>query len=80
MQKSSTLTLFLILAIPALAWSQSIAEPFKVGTFEIDRTPMVGIVLRDSLVVELDAANLALERDSAYPQIPLRHKNHQHYD
>ena len=57
--------------MPALAWSQSIAEPFKVGTFEIDGSPTVGIVLRDSLVVELNAANLALERDSAYPQIPL---------
>jgi 2-keto-4-pentenoate hydratase/2-oxohepta-3-ene-1,7-dioic acid hydratase in catechol pathway len=71
MRKPAIITLFLILTMPALAWSQSIAEPFKVGTFEIDGSPTVGIVLRDSLVVELNAANLALERDSAYPQIPL---------
>jgi 2-keto-4-pentenoate hydratase/2-oxohepta-3-ene-1,7-dioic acid hydratase in catechol pathway len=71
MRKPAIITLFLILTMPALAWSQSIAEPFKVGTFEIDGAPTVGIVLRDSLIVELDAANLALERDSAYPQIPL---------
>jgi 2-keto-4-pentenoate hydratase/2-oxohepta-3-ene-1,7-dioic acid hydratase in catechol pathway len=71
MRKPAIITLFLILTMPALAWSQSIAEPFKVGTFEIDGSPTVGIVLRDSLVVELNAANLALERDSAYPQIQL---------
>ena len=69
MRKSSILTLFLTLAIPALCWPQSIAEPFKVGTFEIDGAAAVGIVLRDRLVVELDAANLAFERDSAYPRI-----------
>ena len=57
--------------MPALGQAQSIAEPFKVGTFEINGSPMVGIVLRDSLIVELDAANVALERDSTYPQIPL---------
>ncbi len=71
MHKSLTVALMLGLAVPALAWSQSIAEPFKVGTFEIDGSPAVGIVLRDSLVVEFEAANLALERDPAYPQIPL---------
>ena len=71
MHKSSVLTLILWLAIPALCGSQTIAEPFKVGTFEIDGAPTVGIVLRDQLIVELDAANLALERNSAYPEIPL---------
>ncbi len=71
MRKSTVLALFLLLTLPALGLPQSIAEPFKVGTFEIDGSPMVGIVLRDSLIVELDAANLALEKDSRYPQIPL---------
>lgn len=71
MRNTSILTLLLTFAFPALAWSQSIAEPFKVGTFEIDGATTVGIVLRDSLIVELDAANLALERSPAYPQIPL---------
>lgn len=48
-----------------------IAEPFKVGTFEIDGRAQVGIVLRDQIVVDLDAANLALERNPTYPAIPL---------
>jgi len=71
MRKSSVLTLVLLLAMPALGWPQTIAEPFKVGTFEINGAATVGIVLRDQLIVELDAANLALERNSAYPEIPL---------
>lgn len=50
--------------------AQEIAEPFKVGTFEIDGEPRVGIVLRDSLIVELNAANRALERSDMYPMIP----------
>lgn len=45
-------------------------EPFKVGTFEIDGSPQVGIVLRDQYIVALNAANTALERDPAYPAIP----------
>jgi 2-keto-4-pentenoate hydratase/2-oxohepta-3-ene-1,7-dioic acid hydratase in catechol pathway len=49
----------------------SSAEPFKLGTFEIGDVPRVGIVLRDSLVVELAAANRALERNPAYPRIPM---------
>ncbi len=70
MHNSSLLMFMLFLTMPAPVWSQSIAEPFKVGTFEIDGAPAVGIVLRDSLIVELDAANRVLERDSAYPEIP----------
>ncbi len=71
MRNSPVLGLFLLLSLPSQGLPQSIAEPFKVGTFEINGSPTVGIVLRDSLIVELDAANLALEKDSAYPQIPL---------
>ena len=76
MRNRLILTVLLTLSSPALApaqsvWDGSIAEPFKVGTFEIDGRPRVGIVLRDQLVVDLDAANLALERDPAYPTIPL---------
>jgi len=47
------------------------AEPFKLGTFEIGGEPRIGIVLRDTLVVDLVAANRALERDPAYPPIPM---------
>jgi 2-keto-4-pentenoate hydratase/2-oxohepta-3-ene-1,7-dioic acid hydratase in catechol pathway len=47
------------------------AEPFKLGTFEIDGDPEVAIVLRDRLIVELDAANAALERNPRYPAVPV---------
>ena len=64
---------FIVLASPMSLQAQSptSAEPFKVGTFEVQGAPTVGIVLRDSLVVELNAANTALEMDSSYPAIPM---------
>ena len=66
------LTLGLALAIPTAGSGQmEIAEPFKVGTFEIDGAPEIGIVLRDQYVVELDAANAVLQRNPAYSAIPL---------
>jgi 2-keto-4-pentenoate hydratase/2-oxohepta-3-ene-1,7-dioic acid hydratase in catechol pathway len=66
----------LLLALPrpghALQTQEtSVSEPFKVGTFEIDGEPRVGIVLRDQFVVDLAAANRALERNPTYPSIPL---------
>ncbi len=48
-----------------------IAEPFKLGTFEIDGVPRVGVVLRDALVVDFAEANARLERDGRYPAIPV---------
>ena len=73
MRNTWALTVLLTLASPLSGSAQveSIAEPFKVGTFEIDGTPEVGVVLRDRYIVALDRANAALERDPAYPQIPL---------
>lgn len=47
------------------------AEPFKVGTFQADGRQFVGIVLRDQLIVELDAANDALTSNPVYPQVPM---------
>ena len=44
-------------------------EPFKVGTFEIDGAATVALVLRDALIVDIDAANTALELDSTYPHL-----------
>ena len=44
-------------------------EPFKVGTFGIDGTQTVGVVLRDALIIDLAAANSALEADPTYPHI-----------
>jgi 2-keto-4-pentenoate hydratase/2-oxohepta-3-ene-1,7-dioic acid hydratase in catechol pathway len=71
----STLLVVVIVALgaplPGAAQVGPIAEPFKVGTFEIDGRPQIGIVLRDQLIVELDAANRSLESDDAYPTIPL---------
>jgi 2-keto-4-pentenoate hydratase/2-oxohepta-3-ene-1,7-dioic acid hydratase in catechol pathway len=72
-------TIFLLLAIwvsPTLISAQSgsattSAEPFNVGTFEIHGSPHVGIVLRNSLIVDLNPANAALESDLAYPKIPM---------
>tara|TARA_B100001123_G_scaffold63425_2_gene69630 strand:+ start:4741 stop:5814 length:1074 start_codon:yes stop_codon:yes gene_type:complete len=49
----------------------AVAEPFKVGTFEIEDEARVGIVLRDRLVVELNEANSALEKKAAYPVVPV---------
>jgi 2-keto-4-pentenoate hydratase/2-oxohepta-3-ene-1,7-dioic acid hydratase in catechol pathway len=57
--------------LPFAGTAQEISEPFKVGTFEIDGAPEVGIVLQDSFIIELDAANAALEKDSMYPAVPM---------
>ena len=65
----------LLLASSMTAYAQSgsmqSAEPFKLGTFEINGRPTVGIVLRDELIVDLGAANAALELDPAYPKLPM---------
>ena len=47
-----------------------IAEPFKVGTFEIDGVARVALVLRDALIVDIERANQALERNPAYAPLP----------
>ena len=47
------------------------AEPFKVGTFEIRGVPVVGLVLRDALIVDIQAANATLERSPMYPKLPM---------
>ena len=44
-------------------------EPFKVGTFGINGAQTVGVVLRDALIIDLAAANSALEADPTYPHI-----------
>jgi 2-keto-4-pentenoate hydratase/2-oxohepta-3-ene-1,7-dioic acid hydratase in catechol pathway len=59
------------LASPALVHAQAMtsAEAFKVGTFEIDGAPTVGVVLRDALIIDLAAANTALEIDPMYAHV-----------
>jgi len=67
-----------VLLLAAMAFSAqtappvpSLAEPFKLGTFEIDGEPTLGIVLRDQIVVELKAANRELERKPEYAKLPM---------
>ncbi len=48
-----------------------IAEPFKVGTFEIGGEARIGLVLRDAVVVDIGEANRALERNPAHPGFPM---------
>lgn len=60
-----------LLGVPSGGEAQvEIAEPFKVGTFEIDGTPEVGLVLRDRFIVALQPANRDLERNDLYPVLP----------
>ena len=70
----SALATFAALTAPASALAQpglEAAEPFKLGTFEIDGAPTLGLVLRDTFVVELERANAALERAPATVEIPM---------
>ncbi len=71
--RSLFLILLVALASPAFVPAQATdsAEPFKLGTFELHGVPHLGLVLRDSLVVDLESANMALEADPAYPKVPL---------
>jgi 2,4-diketo-3-deoxy-L-fuconate hydrolase len=76
MKQIVVLAALAVLGTPALIAAQgnpsiSSVEPFKLGTFEIGGEPRIGVVLRDTLVVDLAAANRALERDPAYPPIPM---------
>jgi 2-keto-4-pentenoate hydratase/2-oxohepta-3-ene-1,7-dioic acid hydratase in catechol pathway len=76
MRSIAVLTALVVLGSPALSAAQgnpsiSSAEPFKLGTFEIAGEPRIGIVLKDALVVDLVAANRALQRDPSYPAIPM---------
>src|SRR5687767_4543410 len=76
MRVLATLAALVVIVSPGPAAAQgnpaiTSAEPFKLGTFDIGGEPRIGIVLRDAIVVELAAANRALERDPAYPPIPM---------
>ncbi len=67
------LPLLLLLAaalVASPASAQESAEPFKVGTFEIEGTPTVAMVLRDRYIVDVNRANAALQRNGMYPVIP----------
>ena len=47
------------------------AEPFKLGTFQIDVGSRVGIVLQDRYVIELDRGNEALQVDPTYARVSM---------
>lgn len=48
------------------------AEPFKVGTFAVNDTPFVGLVVRDdSLIVDLVAANRAMQLQPQYARLDI---------
>ena len=66
--------ILIISASPALVLAQAMEsiEPFKVGTFAINNVPTVGLVLRDDqLIVDLSAANRALQLQPEYSHIAM---------
>ncbi len=64
MQRTARFTLaiatLVAVAAPALLQAQAPAEPFKVGTFQINNRKTVGLVLRDQFIVDIGAANAAM--------------------
>jgi 2-keto-4-pentenoate hydratase/2-oxohepta-3-ene-1,7-dioic acid hydratase in catechol pathway len=58
-------------AAPLAGQAMQSVEPFKVGTFEINRRPTVGLVLRDALIVDIGAANADLQLLPQYPRIEM---------
>lgn len=69
-----TLGVAMIFAGPVDVSAQAMesVEPFKVGTFAIDDVPTVGLVMReDQLIVDLAAANRALELLPQYSSITM---------
>jgi len=74
MRRILTLALVVALACAGGASAQTDvtpAEPFKVGTFNIHGVPHVGVVLRDSLVIDIEVANMALESNPEYSTVPM---------
>ena len=70
------LALIAVLVFPAcpvlLAGDLVSVEPFKVGTFSINHAPRVGLVMRnDQLIVDLAAANQAIELMPHYSRISM---------
>lgn len=69
-----TLTALMLIFSPASVYAQAIesVEPFKVGTFAIDDVPTVGLVMRDDqLIVDLAAANRAMELRPQYSHVAI---------
>jgi 2-keto-4-pentenoate hydratase/2-oxohepta-3-ene-1,7-dioic acid hydratase in catechol pathway len=58
-------------AVPAAAQATTSAEPFAVGTFAFDGQEGLGLVLRQQLVVELNAANNNLQIEPGVPRMTM---------
>ena len=74
MRRILTLSLVVALGCAGAASAQTDVtpvEPFKVGTFDIHGVPHVGVVLRDSLVIDIEVANMALEASPEYATVPM---------
>jgi 2-keto-4-pentenoate hydratase/2-oxohepta-3-ene-1,7-dioic acid hydratase in catechol pathway len=76
MARALVCSLVAFLAYPLVAYGQTgtaaqSAEPFKLGTFMAGSSRFVGAVLRDRFVVDLAAANSALESTKKFPRRPI---------
>ncbi len=73
MRSTILAALLVVLAVPAGLRAQALesAEPFKVGTFQVDGEATVALVLRDSLIVDIGAANAELEVSPMYPHVAM---------
>ena len=65
--------ILLLAPAPQLAQGPAVesVEPFKVGTFDIHGVPHVGVVLRDSQIIDIEIANLVLETLPEYSRVPM---------
>ena len=64
-------TLSSSLSIDAQSGGGAVAEPFKLGTFRTTGQPFVGIVLRDSIIIDVGAANNELLMNPHVPAVPM---------
>ena len=68
---SATLAFFIV-PVNVSAQAMESVEPFKVGTFAINDIPTVGLVVRDDqLVIDLAAANRAMELRPQYSKLSM---------
>lgn len=59
------LALAMVLAAGTAGAAQPAGTPFKLGTFQADGRDFVGLVLRDTVVIDVAAANAQYERQNA---------------
>ena len=57
------------LSVSAQGGGGAVAEPFKLGTFRTTGQPFVGIVLKDSIVIDVAAANAELLMNPHMPAV-----------